>query len=129
MNITRIEIVVGQYEDHVTLTTDTPGPYPTRRSNAEPFNTRKGNTLRVRFMTSGGKGAAYCRKHFPGVEIVDSRPCGECSGTGRKVYGDTSTWHGGIGGQTLTEDVCNRCWGSGDRANPGENLRLKAQRR
>jgi hypothetical protein len=62
-------IVVGEWEDHVTLVTDIPSQYRTRRTNAAPFNTRKGNTLRLRFMTSGGKGKAYCKKHWPGVEI------------------------------------------------------------
>ena len=39
--------------------------------------------------------------------------CEGCSGTGVKLYGSTSTWRGGIGGCTMTRDVCNACWGSG----------------
>ena len=47
--------------------------------------------------------------------VEPERICEECGGLGVKVYGDTSTWRGGIGGQAITNDVCNRCWGSGDR--------------
>ena len=41
-------------------------------------------------------------------------PCKDCSGLGTKTYGSTSTWHGGVGGQTITGGVCDKCWGSGD---------------
>jgi hypothetical protein len=43
-----------------------------------------------------------------------SNMCTHCSGLGVKSYGDTSTWHGGAGGQAITSDVCDHCWGSGD---------------
>lgn len=49
-----------------------------------------------------------------GVEV----PCEECGGLGTKAYGNTSTWQGGAGGQTITNGPCNRCWGSGDEFNP-----------
>ncbi len=49
-----------------------------------------------------------------------------CGGTGRKCYGSGSTWHGGTSGQVATEDICDRCWGSGDVDRPGANLRLVA---
>lgn len=39
--------------------------------------------------------------------------CGQCSGSGIKSYQSTSTWRGGIGGSTITPDVCDSCWGSG----------------
>lgn len=42
-------------------------------------------------------------------------PCDDCNGWGVKAYGDTATWRGGVGGQTITSDVCNKCWGSGDK--------------
>jgi hypothetical protein len=51
--------------------------------------------------------------------------CSRCNGSGRRVYGSTATWRGGAGGQTATEDVCDRCWGSGDESNKGPNLRAK----
>ena len=51
-------------------------------------------------------------------QFLDERniqsPCPACSGLGVRVYGSTATWRGGIGGQTLTQDVCSYCWGSGD---------------
>lgn len=51
------------------------------------------------------------------------KPCKDCSGTGYKAYGSTSTWHGGAGGQAITSGVCDKCWGSGDINNPWTNLR------
>lgn len=49
--------------------------------------------------------------------------CPNCGGTGKYVYGSTSTWHGGIGGAAMTTGVCDKCWGSGCRANRGADLR------
>lgn len=40
--------------------------------------------------------------------------CATCHGLGVRVYGATSTWRGGVGGSTITTDVCDHCWGSGD---------------
>lgn len=39
--------------------------------------------------------------------------CRKCGGAGVRAYGDTATWRGGIGGQMITSDVCDGCWGSG----------------
>ena len=50
-------------------------------------------------------------------------PCPNCGGSGVKIYGDTSTWRKGIGGQMITADVCDKCWGSGNAKNPWINLR------
>jgi hypothetical protein len=50
-------------------------------------------------------------------------PCTSCGGRGRKVYANTGTWRGGIAGQSMTEAVCDMCWGSGDHTHPGVNLR------
>lgn len=41
-------------------------------------------------------------------------PCKGCGGYGVKTYGNSSTWSHGIGGQVMTSDVCDECWGSGD---------------
>ena len=41
-------------------------------------------------------------------------PCIACDGFGVRMYGSTATWRGGVGGQTMTQDVCDKCWGSGD---------------
>lgn len=40
--------------------------------------------------------------------------CRDCGGFGVKTYPSTSTWRGGIGGQMMTNGVCDKCWGSGD---------------
>lgn len=48
---------------------------------------------------------------YRGVDLEDV--CGKCKGAGTRVYGSTSTWRGGIGGQRMTTGVCDRCWGSG----------------
>lgn len=45
-------------------------------------------------------------------------PCKGCGGSGTQAYGSTSTWHGGVGGQTITSGVCDKCWGSGDADRP-----------
>ena len=50
--------------------------------------------------------------------VDDDVCCSECSGSGYRLYGDTSTWRGGAGGQMMTADVCNKCWGSGDKTKP-----------
>jgi len=50
-------------------------------------------------------------------------PCPRCQGTGVRVYSNTATWLGGIGGATLTSDVCDSCWGSGDMRRKGVDLR------
>lgn len=49
--------------------------------------------------------------------------CTECNGTGGKLYGDTSTWHNGVGGSLITEDVCDKCWGTGRKDIKGIDLR------
>lgn len=57
-------------------------------------------------------------------------PCPICTGSGRRGYANTATWRGGAGGQMMTDDVCDACWGSGDADRPGVDLRraLKAER-
>lgn len=50
-------------------------------------------------------------------------PCARCHGLGCYLYGSTSTWRGGIGGAAMTRGVCDACWGSGDAARHGEDLR------
>ena len=53
------------------------------------------------------------------VDVV----CTKCHGDGQRLYGSTATWRGGIGGQAMTTDVCDHCWGSGDEAHPGYDIR------
>lgn len=49
--------------------------------------------------------------------------CERCGGVGRRMYPSTATWMGGIAGQTMTEGVCDRCWGTGSRFEAGVDLR------
>lgn len=49
--------------------------------------------------------------------------CPDCGGSGIKTYGNTATWLGGIGGQMLTDAVCDNCWGSGKLNRKGVDLR------
>lgn len=49
--------------------------------------------------------------------------CTKCGGLGTRVYGSTATWKGGIGGQSITRDVCDHCWGTGDEHKKGRDLR------
>lgn len=55
--------------------------------------------------------------------------CPRCHGYGQRSYANTATWRGGMGGQAITQDVCDVCWGTGDRANPGYNIREWESRR
>lgn len=50
-------------------------------------------------------------------------PCLKCDAAGKISYGNTATWRGGIGGATITQDICDACWGSGDRFRTGMDLR------
>lgn len=43
--------------------------------------------------------------------------CTSCGGTGYRAYASTATWRGGAGGMAITNDICDRCWGSGDSTN------------
>lgn len=52
-----------------------------------------------------------------GIEKEEDR-CPQCGGSGKSVYGSTTTWRGGFGGQQATVDVCDKCWGSGDKTKP-----------
>ena len=52
------------------------------------------------------------------------RLCSVCGGRGKRCYASTSTWKPGIGGQVITEDVCDECWGSGDLDNKWTNLKV-----
>ena len=49
--------------------------------------------------------------------------CEKCCGRGRLAYPTTSTWTGRVGGATVTEDVCDKCWGTGSSEKSGANLR------
>lgn len=62
--------------------------------------------------------------------MLTGKGCTACQGKGRRAYGSTATWRGGIGGQAITADVCDKCWGSGNTEQPGTDLRrLRNQQR
>ncbi len=63
------------------------------------------------------------KQHLAWRGIAPENACLECGGTGKKTYGSTMTWLGGIGGQTTTVAVCDKCWGTGDVKKPGAELR------
>lgn len=55
--------------------------------------------------------------------IPEEDVCKKCSGIGRRAYSSTATWRGGIGGQAITEDVCDSCWGTGRIDRKGFDIR------
>ena len=55
------------------------------------------------------------------AERVDK--CHKCHGRGWLLYPKTTTYMHGVGGNVMTKDVCEVCWGSGDERNPFRNLR------
>lgn len=68
------------------------------------------------------------RIHTGSVEVTVTRYvdaiCPRCQGDGQRAYSSTSTWRGGMGGASISYDVCDACWGTGDAQNPGCDLRL-----
>ena len=55
-------------------------------------------------------------------------PCSKCQGIGIRAYSSTATWHGGMGGNIFTSDICDKCWGSGDENKPWLDLRALKNR-
>lgn len=51
--------------------------------------------------------------------------CPECGATGTKTYGSSATWSGGVGGQMMTNSVCDKCWGSGSKSRPWASWRQR----
>jgi hypothetical protein len=54
--------------------------------------------------------------------LTIERSCAACGGAGKRMYGDLHGWGGPavegrarVGEHRLTFDVCDHCWGSGDR--------------
>ena len=50
-------------------------------------------------------------------------PCLICDGSGVRTYSAFATWQGGLSGGDSRPDVCDACWGTGDRFRHGANLR------
>ena len=47
--------------------------------------------------------------------VDDGVCCVKCHGSGYYTYPTTSTFRHGIGGMKMTTDVCDKCWGSGNK--------------
>ncbi len=50
-------------------------------------------------------------------------PCLRCAGSGIVIYSSGATWRGGMGAASMQRDVCDTCWGTGDRYRTGCDLR------
>lgn len=57
------------------------------------------------------------------ARILRGVACPACQGHGSRAYGSTATWHGGIGGQQISDGVCDVCWGTGRTDRTGVDLR------
>lgn len=57
------------------------------------------------------------------IDQLTDKVCRRCNGAGIAIYGSTATWRGGIGGQAMTSDVCDQCWGSGTANKPWHSRR------
>ncbi len=53
--------------------------------------------------------------------VID--PCVRCGGAGQIQYGRSCTWRGGMAVSGDYRDVCDLCWGTGDRWRHGVDLR------
>lgn len=56
--------------------------------------------------------------------IGSGNPCPTCGGNGVRLYGNGATWHTGmVGVASMTPDLCDSCWGSGDAGHHFTDLR------
>lgn len=63
-------------------------------------------------------------RHCAWRDLTCDDLCHRCHGAGIRAYGSTATWRGGIGGQAITSDVCDACWGSGSKSRKWPSHRL-----
>jgi hypothetical protein len=56
-------------------------------------------------------------------DIEDFQICPKCKGYGTTMYPNTSGWRRSAGGAMMTTDVCDQCWGSGNKDRPWNDLR------
>lgn len=54
-------------------------------------------------------------------------PCLICDGSGVRYYTAFATWKGGLSGHGMHPDICDACWGTGDRFRHGVDLRQLAE--
>jgi hypothetical protein len=81
---------------------------------------------RVQTTGPGGRAAAaqrWAQRLQRAAWQMDGHACAQCGGSGRRRYGNGSTWRGGMGVASMTEDICNGCWGSGRKGEPWTDLR------
>jgi len=58
------------------------------------------------------------------VDPIPPAPyCKKCRSTGHYLYSSSATWRPAqVALCVMTEDVCDKCWGSKDSKNPGPDL-------
>lgn len=61
-------------------------------------------------------------------DIAPDSVCKICTGYGVRLYSSGATWRGGMGTQAFRSDICDQCWGSGNRAKPWLDLRALRER-
>lgn len=66
------------------------------------------------------------QEHLRAFRGLRGEPCKVCDGWGCRNYSNTSTWRKGVGGASITRDVCDSCWGSGEEGRPWLDLRKLA---
>lgn len=66
----------------------------------------------------------YCLA-FRHIDTAIDIVCKDCHGTGIKMYANTSTYNYGIGGSACTNDICDKCWGSGAENRPFRDPRKR----
>lgn len=79
-------------------------------------------------MGSSGHEQAYMAAHYAQVltaiaNHISGVACPGCDGHGTKAYSSTAGWQGGVGGQGITDGVCDECWGTGRTDRTGPDLR------
>lgn len=67
--------------------------------------------------------AEYAEQLVGAARTFGGIACDRCRGVGKRAYGSTATWRGGIGGAAITTDVCDKCWGTGRSDKKGLDLR------
>jgi len=71
----------------------------------------------------------YTLKYFLRLRGVND-PCDKCKGLGSYNYSSGATWRGGMGTCAFQHDICDKCWGTGDKYRIGTDLRkLEAERK
>ena len=89
---------------------------PSRRVTRHPMQTLRHDTALGR-----DEDAYYYMLEMRDIPIDDV--CKVCTGYGVRLYSHGSTWRGGVGTNSFQHDICDNCWGSGNRERPWRDLR------